>query len=562
MVHGSIELADADDIDQLDGSATSGVVDDAQMWSRREAARQRQIMIGKARPEYRRYVAEVPPLRRSPSQPTTPDTRARVSKRQFDRALGEWRRRLHEFDSAPWLFGNDATSWEEQRQQEAHQDFERALSSPEQTAGCSGSVGVQSSPAGASSRRSAQRRQRGSARGVGSMGVASQTGVTSSDKHPAESADGGLVRISLADWLETRTCTDDYAQSSTINDDHVQVVGAEVCAPQFFDEHHQQLSDMQMAAHQAQVVQQFFDAYSGNISAFEAAVGVCPWPQGGGSEFVDMSLFPQISQSWFPETPQKAPLGAKTMDIFTDDGETKSTGHEDYTPEKQPLPSRPSAAQNAAAFAAVQESLFASDGCEKAVHGEGVQKMEPLSPSMRPKGPAWPMPDHFPKSPRTPNPTARYHALRTPNAKETGSIDDLHDAHVHRTPASLAATPCPPCWALETPSPERVPRYDMRSTRVGGPLGGLGTMMGGPFGGGQNMQSQLAAPYMGFMGADFRPWYPMPSTGFPGAPMLIESTAEAHMAAVPEVSMAPLGELPNAFAPWTDMSAATVMSEV
>lgn len=67
----------------------------------------RQIMIGKARPEYRRYVVDVPPEQRDPAQPSTPDPRARVSKRQFDRALSEWRRRLHEFDSTP----GPAVSW-------------------------------------------------------------------------------------------------------------------------------------------------------------------------------------------------------------------------------------------------------------------------------------------------------------------------------------------------------------------------------------------------------------------------------------------------------------------
>ncbi|CAE8635488.1 unnamed protein product [Polarella glacialis] len=68
-------------------------------WSRREAARMRQIMIGKARPEYRRYIAEVPAEIRDPAQPGTPNPKDRVSKRQFDRSLGDWRRRLHEFDA-------------------------------------------------------------------------------------------------------------------------------------------------------------------------------------------------------------------------------------------------------------------------------------------------------------------------------------------------------------------------------------------------------------------------------------------------------------------------------
>merc|ERR1719183_1127992 len=75
--------------------------EDCCAWSRREAARLKQIQIGKARPEYQRYVREVMPSKRTPSQPSTPDPRARVSKRQFDRALGEWRRRLHEFDTVP-----------------------------------------------------------------------------------------------------------------------------------------------------------------------------------------------------------------------------------------------------------------------------------------------------------------------------------------------------------------------------------------------------------------------------------------------------------------------------
>lgn len=74
---------------------------DSCAWSRREAARIKQIQIGKARPEYQRYLREVPQHRRNASQPGTPDPRARVSKRQFDRALGDWRRRLHEFDAVP-----------------------------------------------------------------------------------------------------------------------------------------------------------------------------------------------------------------------------------------------------------------------------------------------------------------------------------------------------------------------------------------------------------------------------------------------------------------------------
>mmetsp|Transcript_71177 Transcript_71177/g.231208 ORF Transcript_71177/g.231208 Transcript_71177/m.231208 type:complete len:230 (-) Transcript_71177:1-690(-) len=70
-----------------------------QVWNRREAARSRQIAIGKNRPEYKRYAQEVGNLRDS-SMPSTPDPRSRVSKRQFDRALSDWRRRLHEYDAS------------------------------------------------------------------------------------------------------------------------------------------------------------------------------------------------------------------------------------------------------------------------------------------------------------------------------------------------------------------------------------------------------------------------------------------------------------------------------
>lgn len=90
-------------MNRLDAMACEDYDEDADgcAWSRREAARIKQIQIGKARPEYQRYLREVPHNRRNSSQPTTPDPRARVSKRQFDRALGDWRRRLHEFDAFP-----------------------------------------------------------------------------------------------------------------------------------------------------------------------------------------------------------------------------------------------------------------------------------------------------------------------------------------------------------------------------------------------------------------------------------------------------------------------------
>jgi len=84
---------------QLSGDESPTAEEDETMWARRENGRMRQISIGKARPEYRRYIAEVPKELRDASEPRTPEPRARVSKRQFDRDLGKWRRALHEWDS-------------------------------------------------------------------------------------------------------------------------------------------------------------------------------------------------------------------------------------------------------------------------------------------------------------------------------------------------------------------------------------------------------------------------------------------------------------------------------
>eukprot|EP00929_Paragymnodinium_shiwhaense_P098276 TRINITY_DN59781_c0_g1_i1.p1 TRINITY_DN59781_c0_g1~~TRINITY_DN59781_c0_g1_i1.p1 ORF type:complete len:603 (+),score=128.78 TRINITY_DN59781_c0_g1_i1:97-1905(+) len=63
--------------------------------------RQRQIDIGKARPEYKRYLQQVQRERRGSDQPHTPDPRARISKRQFDRLVSDWRRQLHAYDAVP-----------------------------------------------------------------------------------------------------------------------------------------------------------------------------------------------------------------------------------------------------------------------------------------------------------------------------------------------------------------------------------------------------------------------------------------------------------------------------
>mmetsp|Transcript_27546 Transcript_27546/g.91404 ORF Transcript_27546/g.91404 Transcript_27546/m.91404 type:complete len:425 (-) Transcript_27546:435-1709(-) len=83
-----------EDLEVCDGSESK-----AETQARRENARVRQINIGKARPEYRRYIQEVPREKRPSSQPRTPDPRTRASKRQFDRELSSWRRHLHEWDT-------------------------------------------------------------------------------------------------------------------------------------------------------------------------------------------------------------------------------------------------------------------------------------------------------------------------------------------------------------------------------------------------------------------------------------------------------------------------------
>jgi len=67
--------------------------------------RTRQIMIGKARPEYLRYREQVPFECRGPMHPRTPNAMDKCSKRDFDRKLSKWRRQLHNWsdDAAAFL---------------------------------------------------------------------------------------------------------------------------------------------------------------------------------------------------------------------------------------------------------------------------------------------------------------------------------------------------------------------------------------------------------------------------------------------------------------------------
>jgi len=145
--------AGADRADQEDELAE----DNEATWARREAARMRQIMIGKARPEYRRYIQEVALDQRDPAQPSTPNPKDRVSKRQFDRALGDWRRRLHEFDSE---MGYSA----------AEGDSSPSVSPSAQTSASAQPMGL-----AAQSTSSSRRRNRGGSRGGMAIGEAADT---------------------------------------------------------------------------------------------------------------------------------------------------------------------------------------------------------------------------------------------------------------------------------------------------------------------------------------------------------------------------------------------------
>lgn len=71
---------------------------DEATWKRREAARLRQILIGKARPEYKKFHSLFPKDKRTPSDLSTPNVCERVSKRTFDKKLKIWRRQLHSYD--------------------------------------------------------------------------------------------------------------------------------------------------------------------------------------------------------------------------------------------------------------------------------------------------------------------------------------------------------------------------------------------------------------------------------------------------------------------------------
>ena len=71
---------------------------DEELWLRRANARRRQIQNSKSRPEYLRYISQVNKEDRLATHPRTPSPTHRISKRQFDRELSEWRQKLRLFD--------------------------------------------------------------------------------------------------------------------------------------------------------------------------------------------------------------------------------------------------------------------------------------------------------------------------------------------------------------------------------------------------------------------------------------------------------------------------------
>ena len=78
-------------------SPSSKAVSDSE-WEARFQQRERQVEIGKATSGYKAYVSQVPKERRSQNDPSTPDARERISKRQFDGKLHKWRQSLHSFE--------------------------------------------------------------------------------------------------------------------------------------------------------------------------------------------------------------------------------------------------------------------------------------------------------------------------------------------------------------------------------------------------------------------------------------------------------------------------------
>lgn len=74
----------------------------------RLAQRVKQIEYGKRTQGYVNYIAQVPRKQRGASDPRTPDTTQRCSKRAWDGQVRKWRRLLHAFDDA----GSDSSGAE------------------------------------------------------------------------------------------------------------------------------------------------------------------------------------------------------------------------------------------------------------------------------------------------------------------------------------------------------------------------------------------------------------------------------------------------------------------
>lgn len=392
-------------------------------WSRREAARQRQIMIGKARPEYRRYITEVPPDCRSSSQPNTPDPRARVSKRQFDRALGEWRRKLHEYDASPCSSWNGSSAQGWASKPPLHSPAGGAHYGDESVGEGVGSLG------GTAMLRNGQRRQR-------------PAGMAARGERAGRGKQG--PRFSNEGRADAEFCSPNV-ESESLAPDTVQGPAQVVCL---------RLADQLPEASTQMPMQDNIQMEPFDMGQHAACTGPWQWALQYVEDVPDLA--------WHPETPQKNVLMPAPANCGLDD-----LSHlPDETPQKLMLPPRNGnrmmeewTPQKMVALHSNQdEHMWTPDiyGCNagdlEETRDAGTPRessttstMEAVAEVSSQTG-SWPSPPRLPKSPRTP-----------PRALARSASPQ----------SSIAATPARGFWVPETPSPERlyssIPGFGSRS---------------------------------------------------------------------------------------------------
>lgn len=395
--------------------------DTAAAWSRRELARQRQIMIGKARPEYRRYVTKIPPDCRSSSQPTTPDPRERVSKRQFDHSLSEWRRKLHEYDASPGSSWNDgsARGWPVNPGPSSPSLAvctpygDEACSTQEQFQGEGGEAPLSR----AAVQRTGYRRQRptGTAR-------AEWAGWASTGRRgPHFSTQKGSDADFCSPNVESEPLAPDPSQANS------QVV----CL---------RLAD-QLPGPSAQMpVQDNIQMEPFDMSQHAPCTGPWPWALQYMDEMPDLA--------WYPETPQKNALMPVAM-CRSDD----LLHFSDETPQKSIMPPRNGiqmmeewTPQKMASVDSHQdEHMGAPDvyGC----HGGELEETQDAGTSWDSTSTSTTETAAEISSQTGPGPPKLLKSPRTPPRTPARSVSPQ---------SSIAATPARGCWGGETPSPERL----------------------------------------------------------------------------------------------------------